>query len=73
MLYGDTPVRGEVWECPLEMLARLDAYEGTAASLFRRVALEVEGDEGPIPCWLYVAGPALSKKLTPARRLERQS
>jgi gamma-glutamylcyclotransferase (GGCT)/AIG2-like uncharacterized protein YtfP len=65
MLYGSTPVRGEIWRCPAGLLARLDEYEGVDRGLFRRVAIMV----GEFACWLYVAGPALSRRLTPDRRL----
>ncbi len=66
MLYGDTPVRGEVWRCPADRLLRLDEYEGADRGLFRRVGV-VAADR---PCWTYVAGPALAPKLTPDRRVE---
>ncbi len=66
MLYGTTPVRGEVWRCPLELLERLDEYEGTDRSLFRRVAVMASG----IPCWTYVAGAALASRLTPDHRMD---
>ena len=66
MLYGATPVRGEVWRCPLDLLARLDEYEGVERSLFRRVAVVASG----IPCWTYVAGAALASRLTPDRRMD---
>jgi gamma-glutamylcyclotransferase (GGCT)/AIG2-like uncharacterized protein YtfP len=65
MLYGGTAVRGEVWRCPFERLARLDAYEAVERGLFRRVAVVVAG----VPCWTYVAGPALAHQLTPGQRL----
>jgi gamma-glutamylcyclotransferase (GGCT)/AIG2-like uncharacterized protein YtfP len=66
MLYGSTKVRGEVWRCPLELLARLDQYEGVDRSLFRRVGVVASG----IPCWTYVAGAALASRLTPDRRTD---
>jgi gamma-glutamylcyclotransferase (GGCT)/AIG2-like uncharacterized protein YtfP len=66
MLYGSTPVHGEVWRCPLELLERLDEHEGTDRGLFRRVAVSA----GDIPCWTYVAGPALASRLTPDRRMD---
>jgi gamma-glutamylcyclotransferase (GGCT)/AIG2-like uncharacterized protein YtfP len=65
MLYGATPVQGEVWRCPAEKLGQLDAYEGVSRGLFRRIAVEVAG----IPCWAWVAGPALARRLTPDRRM----
>lgn len=64
VLYGETPVRGEVWRCPPELLWRLDEYEGTGRGLFRRVAVTVSD----IPCWTWVAGPALAPQLVPDRR-----
>jgi gamma-glutamylcyclotransferase (GGCT)/AIG2-like uncharacterized protein YtfP len=63
LLYGKEPVRGEIWLCPFERLAQLDAYEGVERGLFRRAGLEVDG----IPCWTYVAGPAVARELTPDR------
>ena len=66
MLYGGTPVRGEIWHCPPDLLAQLDAYESVQHGLFRRVGVEVAG----LPCWTYVAGPALASKLTPERRVD---
>jgi gamma-glutamylcyclotransferase (GGCT)/AIG2-like uncharacterized protein YtfP len=70
VLYGDdSPVQGEVWRCPAAMLPSLDRYEGTAEGLFRRVAVTVDTPLGRTPCWTYTAGPALSRKLTPERRI----
>lgn len=71
LLYGETVVRGEIWRCPADALLRLDEYEGVGEHLFRRIAHEVvENTTGETyPCWLYVAGPALSRKLTPDRRI----
>lgn len=66
MLYGHTRVRGEVWDCPFELLAKLDAYEGAERGLFRRVAVMASG----IPCWTWVAGPGLARLLTPDRRID---
>jgi gamma-glutamylcyclotransferase (GGCT)/AIG2-like uncharacterized protein YtfP len=65
MLYGESPVRGEIWRCPNDLLPRLDTFEGVGEQLFRRVAVAVEGT----PCWTYVAGPAIARELTPSRRL----
>ena len=68
--YGSDPVRGEIWRCPADLLLGLDSYEGTASGLFRRVAVEIESDGGErMPCWVYTAGPALSRQLTPANRV----
>jgi gamma-glutamylcyclotransferase (GGCT)/AIG2-like uncharacterized protein YtfP len=65
MLYGDTPVHGEIWRCPPALLGRLDEYEGAIRGLFRRVGVRV----AEYACWTYVAGPALARRLTPARRI----
>jgi gamma-glutamylcyclotransferase (GGCT)/AIG2-like uncharacterized protein YtfP len=65
MLYGVTSVQGEVWRCPFEKLAALDAHEGLGDGMFRRVAVQV----GDFACWTYVAGPALAPQLTPERRI----
>ncbi len=65
MLYGSSPVHGEVWRCPADMLPGLDEYEGVDRGLFRRAAVTAGG----VPGWTYVAGPALAHQLTPERRL----
>jgi gamma-glutamylcyclotransferase (GGCT)/AIG2-like uncharacterized protein YtfP len=66
MLYGTTPVTGEVVHIPdAARLPRLDEYEGVDQGLFRRVGVEVDG----VACWTWVAGPALAHRLTPERRL----
>ena len=70
VLYGNTPVHGEVWKCPAELLSGLDEYERVDEGLFRRVGVEVRMENGSTQgCWTYVAGPRLSRKLTPARRI----
>lgn len=66
LLAGDDVVRGEVWRCPAELLARLDRYEGTREGLFRRAAVKA----GDIVCWTYVAGPKLGPRLLPEARIE---
>ena len=65
MLYGSCDVHGEIWRCPVELLATLDEYEGVERGMFRRVAVRVDG----LACWTYVAGPALARDLTPGRRV----
>lgn len=71
MVYGNSPVRGEVWRCPAPMLLQLDAYENVRTGLFRRIGAEVRLDTGDVQgCWVYVAGPRLARKLTTARRIE---
>lgn len=66
MPYGQTPVAGEILYCSdVGVLQRLDAYEGVAQGLFRRIGMEIQGHA----CWVYVAGPALARKLTPDRRV----
>ncbi len=67
VLSGPGRVEGEVWRCPAAALERLDAYEGVAEGLFRRVGLRV----GEWACWAYVAGPKLATRLVPAHRMER--
>jgi gamma-glutamylcyclotransferase (GGCT)/AIG2-like uncharacterized protein YtfP len=70
VLYGNTPVEGEVWRCPFELLAELDRYERVEEGLFRRVGVQVQMKDGTRPgCWAYVAGPKLSRKLTSGRRI----
>ena len=62
VVYGTTPVRGEVWRCPASLLLPLDEYEGVADSLFRRIGLEVTMDDGSvIGSGAYVAGPKLTR------------
>jgi gamma-glutamylcyclotransferase (GGCT)/AIG2-like uncharacterized protein YtfP len=71
VLYGNNPVHGEVWRCPVELLRSLDIYERVDEGLFRRVGVEVRMENGTTQgCWTYVAGPRLSRKLTPARRID---
>jgi gamma-glutamylaminecyclotransferase len=70
VLYGSAAVHGEVWRCPSTMLEELDRYEGTESGLFRRVAIEARTEDGAVACWLYSAGPRLSRKLVPEARLE---
>jgi gamma-glutamylcyclotransferase (GGCT)/AIG2-like uncharacterized protein YtfP len=66
MLYGDTPVSGEIWHVPsAAALAGLDEYEGVGRGLFRRVAVSVNGHA----CWVYVAGHRLGRRLTADRRI----
>jgi gamma-glutamylcyclotransferase (GGCT)/AIG2-like uncharacterized protein YtfP len=68
--YGTDTVQGEIWRCPSELLLTLDSYEGISEGLFRRIADDVTTPSGDVvPCWLYAAGPALSRKLTPDRRI----
>lgn len=67
VLYGSTPVDGEIWRCPVEKLDALDSFEGVQQGLFRRVGVTVRD----IGCWTYVAGPGLTRKLTPERRIVR--
>jgi gamma-glutamylcyclotransferase (GGCT)/AIG2-like uncharacterized protein YtfP len=67
--YGETPVYGEIWRCPAELLLQLDRFEGVDSGLFRRRGIEVETERGEVPCWTYTAGPALSRKLQPDRRI----
>lgn len=68
--YGTTRIPGEVWRCPAELLTELDEYEGVPHGLFRRVGVHVRMDDGDeVGCWVYVAGPGLSRKLVPAARV----
>ncbi len=70
ILYGTTPIPGVVWRCPAEVLPTLDRYEDIDGGLFRRVGHEVMMDDGTVvPCWIYVAGPGLRRKLVPEARI----
>lgn len=62
---GSGTVQGELWECPAELLARLDRYEGIAQGLFRRERCRIGEVEG----WVYAAGPRLRRHLVPANRV----
>ena len=74
IVYGDTPVRGELWRCPSQLLLQLDTYEGVSSGLFRRIATTAtKADGSGAPCWLYVAGPALARKLVPGRRIDHRT
>jgi len=66
VLDGSAPIDGEIWWCPAERLRTLDAYEGLADGLFRRVGVRVS----EFACWTYVAGPRLAAKLGPQRRID---
>jgi gamma-glutamylcyclotransferase (GGCT)/AIG2-like uncharacterized protein YtfP len=68
LLGGRDPVPGVIWRCPANRLAALDAYEGVAAGLFRRVAVRAGGRA----CWVYVAGPKLGPRLIPTARVNVQ-
>ena len=70
VLYGNSPVPGDVWRCPTSLLPILDEYEGVQHGLFRRIGVNVKLDEGSevVGCWVYVAGPGLSEKLRPSSR-----
>lgn len=65
-LAGPGRVKGEVWRCPVELLAELDRDERVVDRLLRRVGVQV----GEYPCWAYVVGPKLAPRLVPGRRLE---
>lgn len=70
VLYGNTPVPGEIWRCPVELLPNLDTYEGVDEGLFRRVGVHIRQVSGAdVACWTYVAGPRLAHKLGPARKI----
>lgn len=70
VVYGDTPVRGEVWRLPATSLLSLDEYEGVGEGLFRRIGVSVTMQDGEtVGCWTYVAGPKLGRKLVPGRRI----
>jgi gamma-glutamylcyclotransferase (GGCT)/AIG2-like uncharacterized protein YtfP len=68
LLNGPDAIDGDVWRCPVERLRGLDAYEGVADGLFRRVGVRV----GEWPCWIYVAGPKLGPRLVPEARVVPQ-
>lgn len=70
ILYGSTPVHGEVWRCPADKLKELDEYEDIDNGLFRRVGVTVTlENQSQVGCWAYVAGPRLTRKLTPDRQI----
>lgn len=72
ILYGSSPVTGEVWRCPADMLLQLDEYEGVNDGLYRRVGVQVTIANGEqIGAWTYAAGPALTKELVAAHRIAR--
>ena len=68
--YGGDIVHGELWRCPADLLPALDGYEGVEEGLFRRIGEEAVLPDGErVACWVYTAGPALSRKLTPEMRV----
>lgn len=69
LLGGEGRVEGEIWRCPASLLRVLDRYEGIAEGLFRRVAVEADGQV----CWVYVAGPKLGPRLRPEAIIESGS
>ncbi|HUP90323.1 MAG TPA: gamma-glutamylcyclotransferase family protein [Longimicrobiales bacterium] len=69
VLYGASPVEGDVWKCPVGLLSTLDQYEGVSDGLFRRVGVTVMMELNEVPAWTYTAGPALSRKLVPSQRI----
>ena len=71
VMYGSAAVHGEIWRCPMDMLGMLDSFERVDDGLFRRVGAHarIDATQQEIGCWTYVAGPALSHKLTPQRRV----
>jgi gamma-glutamylcyclotransferase (GGCT)/AIG2-like uncharacterized protein YtfP len=67
VLVGERRVHGEIWECPVETVAVLDAYEGVGQGLFDRVRVRPEGGE---ECWVYVPGAGVAANLEAAPVLE---
>jgi hypothetical protein len=65
MLAGHSSVRGMVLRVSAEALGALDGSAGVREGLFRRVGVKVGG----IPCWTWVAGPAIAPRLAGSRRL----
>ncbi len=59
-------VHGEVWSCPAETLRSIDSYEGLSEGLFERVLVTLEAG---FPCWVYVAGPGVRRRLAPDSRI----
>jgi len=51
MIPGNTGVKGELWEIPVEMLTSLDRYEGVP-SLYQRMYIEVRLDNNPQYEWV---------------------
>lgn len=70
VVYGNSEVKGEVWRCPINLLPTIDAYESLDSGLFRRVGITVVLEDGREQgCWTYVAGPRITRKLTPESRV----
>jgi hypothetical protein len=67
VLAGTGRIGGEVWRCPVEILTELDSDERVLSGLFRRVGVQVD----EYPCWVYVAGPELARRLTLGRQSSR--
>jgi len=68
--YGTSRIQGTVWRCPAEKLPLLDSNEAVRNGVFRRIGASVcmDDDQEELGCWLYVAGPALSRRLVPSAR-----
>ena len=71
VLYGNTPVEGEIWECPTSLLHELDSFEDVTGGLFRRVGVIAQMNGEPVSSWTYTAGPRLTKKLVPPQRISK--
>lgn len=73
VLYGNTPIEGEIWKCPTSMLATLDTFEDVDGGLFRRVGVcaRLRENNEEVATWTYTAGPRLTQKLTPSRRITK--
>lgn len=54
-------IRPAAWTAVLAALDHLEGYDpADRDSLFVRVVRPVETAEGPVDCWVYLAGPSLS-------------
>ena len=68
LMYGTAPVRGRVLRCPAALLRMLDEAQRVGDGAYRRVGAEVTTDGGDtLPCWVYTAGPGMSRELLPDR------
>jgi gamma-glutamylcyclotransferase (GGCT)/AIG2-like uncharacterized protein YtfP len=70
MLYGETEVRGDVLQCNVDSMPRVDLLDCITSGTLRRVATTAISKDGShLPCWILVAGPAIAHKLTPQSRI----
>jgi len=62
-LDGDTKIQGEIFPVDPLGLLNYDRYEGVAHGLYKRELVMANTDAGPVPAYVYVAGPLLTHEI----------